>query len=92
MSPATRTNRKAEAAFVSGVLAVACGVLTLTTNSDLFLVGIVLFAFLAVVLGIVGLLQIKADPEHLRGKGLAGWGIGLPIGAFGLGFLLLPFV
>jgi hypothetical protein len=90
MPPVIQTSGNAATAFFSSLLAVACGVLTVTTNSDLFLIGIVLFAFLAVVLGIVGLVEIKCDPEHLRGKGLAGWGIGLTVGAFGLGFLLLP--
>ena len=89
MRSAIRTSRTA-AAFLSGLLSVTCGVLTLTSGSDLFLVGVVFLAVSALVLGILGRRKVKQSPDCLRGNTLAGWGIGLPVGSVILGFLLLP--
>jgi hypothetical protein len=92
MSPAIRTSRTVVAAFLSGLLAFACGVLAVASESDVFLLGVVLFAVLAVVLGIFGWVRVWRAPDRLRGKALAGWCVGLPVGAVALGFLLLPAV
>ena len=90
MRPAIRTSRTAVAAFLSALLSVACGVLVLASDFDLFLAGVVLFAVLAIVLGIIAWIQVKRASDRLRGKALAGWAIGLPAGGVALGFLLVP--
>jgi hypothetical protein len=81
---------KAVAAFLAGLSSVACGLLTLASGSDLFLLGVVLFGALALGLEISSRIEIKRSPSTLRGKALAGWGMGLPAGGFALGFLVLP--
>jgi hypothetical protein len=85
-----RTSRTVAAAFLSALLSLACGVLAVVSESDGFLVGVALFAVLALVLGVLGWVRVGRAPDRLRGKALAGWGIGLPTGGVALGFLLLP--
>jgi hypothetical protein len=90
MGTTTRTSGKAVASFLAGVLSLACGVFALTTESDLFLAGIVLFLALAVGLGCWAWIEDGRSSGMLTGRSLAGWGIALPVVGCGLGFLLLP--
>lgn len=90
METAAPTSGKAVAAFLAGVTSVVCGVLTLATRSDWFLVGIILFWLLAIVLGVRSRAEIRRADDQLNGKTLAGWGMGVPAVGFALGFLLLP--
>jgi hypothetical protein len=90
MGAASRTSGQAAAALLAGLLSVACGVLALASESDLFLLGVVLCWLLALVLGVWSWVAIGRASGRLRGKTLAGWGMGAPLVGFGLGFLLLP--
>src|SRR5690242_8520247 len=90
MVNSSRISIAAASAFLSGILAVVCGILVLGTQSDGFLLGIVGFSLLALVLGTWGLIRIRWARGALRGKAFAGWGMGIPVCGFGLGFLLLP--
>jgi hypothetical protein len=76
--------------FIAGLLTVGCAVLALGSASDLFLIGVVAFTVLTVVLGIYSWQKISSAAGRLRGKRLSGWGMGMPVCGFGLGFLLLP--
>jgi len=86
----TRSSGKAVGAFFMGLLSVACGFLALVSESDVLLLGVVLFWVLALVLGICGLREIKRSVGGLCGKGFAAWGIGIAPTGLVLGFLLLP--
>jgi len=90
MGTPSRTSRKAVAAFVSGLLSVACGLLAVLSEHDLFLGGIVLFVVAALLLGWRGIVEVGRAPATLTGKGLAAWGMALPPAGLALGFLLLP--
>jgi len=90
MATAIPTSGKAVAAFLAGLLSVACGLLALSSRSDLFLAGVPLFWLLALVLGILSRGEIRRAAGRLDGKSLAGWGMGIPTVGFTLGFLLLP--
>ncbi len=90
MGTAPITSVKAVLALVLGLLSLACGILVFVSGTDLFLLGVAGFWLAALVLGIRSLLQIKRAPDRLRGKALAGWGIGVSSGGIALGFLLLP--
>jgi hypothetical protein len=90
MSAAARANGKAVAAFLAGWLSLACGLLALRPASDPFLLGVVLFWALALLLGLRSRAEIKRARGRLRGRALAGWGMGLPAGGLVLGGLLLP--
>jgi hypothetical protein len=90
MRPAIRTSLAAAAAFLSGLLSVACAVLAFLAQTDLFLAGVALFAVLAIVLGIVGWIQVGRAPDLFRGNALAAWAITLCVAGVALGFLLLP--
>ena len=92
MDTTTGTSSKAMAGFLAGVLSLACGVLVLITQSDWFLVGIVVFLALAVVLGWRAWVEDGPSSGILTGRSLAGWGMALPIAGCGLGFILLPAV
>jgi hypothetical protein len=89
-APHPRTSGKAVLGLVSGLLSFACGFLALTSGLDPFLLGVVLFGGSALVLGFRGWAEIKRAPDRLRGKGVAGWGLGVATAGFVLGFLLLP--
>jgi hypothetical protein len=90
MDGATRTSGKAVAAFLAAELSVVCGVMVLVSTSDLFLLGIVLFAVLAFLLGVWSWVEILRASHPLGGKGLAGLGMTIPLVGLILGFLLLP--
>jgi uncharacterized membrane protein HdeD (DUF308 family) len=90
MDAAIRTSRAAATALVMGVLSLACGLLAVVTRFDEFLIGVVAFGVLTFVQGIRGWRAVKRSPASLRGKGLAMWGMAIPVGGFALGFLLLP--
>jgi hypothetical protein len=90
MGTPTRTSRKAVAAFVAGLSAVACGLLALLTTSDLFLAGVAASCVLAVLLGWRAWVEVGRSPGTLTGKALAGWGMAVPVAGLVLGFLLLP--
>src|SRR5260370_37616995 len=92
MTPALQTSSKAVAAFALGLSALGSGFLALVSGSDLFLLGIPAFTVLAIVFGIFGRREVNRAPDRWQGKGLAGWGMGIPMGGLGLGFLLLPAV
>ncbi len=91
MSTVTRTSGKAVSTLVLGVSSLVCGYLGLVVENDWFLVAVVVFAALAVVLGVLSRIDIKRASGGLRGKGLVTWGIGTPLCGFGLAFLILPF-
>ena len=76
--------------MLAGLLAVACGFLAVLSRSDLFLVGVAVCWLLAIVLGVRGWRAIRRAAGGLRGKTLAGWGMGVPLLGAGLGFILLP--
>jgi hypothetical protein len=89
MSAQPQTSAKARAAFVLGLLSLGSGFLALVSETDFFLLG--LFGCpLAILLGVRGWREVGRSSGRLTGKALAGWGIGLPVGGFCLGFLLLP--
>jgi lysylphosphatidylglycerol synthetase-like protein (DUF2156 family) len=90
MPASTRTSGKAVLTLVFGLSSLVCGFLALVAENDLLLVAVVLFAIAAVVLGVLSRLEIKRASGSLRGKALVGWGIGTPVGGFGLAFLILP--
>lgn len=90
METANPTSNKAAATFLAGLLAVACGVLALTSRSDLFLAGILLFWLLAILLGVRTRGEIRRADGRLEGSALALGGMCLPAVGFVLGFLLLP--
>lgn len=90
MDTAVKTSGRAVAAFALGLLSLACGFLALVRCQDLFLLVILVSLFPALVLGVGGLRQIRRAPGRLRGKSLAAWGIGLPVGSLVLGVVLLP--
>jgi hypothetical protein len=90
MNTVPRTARLPVAAFVSGVLAVLCGVLTLLTRGDLFLLGATLFLILAVALGCwAWLTSIRSSPKP-NANSLLGWGLGLAGAAMLVGILIPP--
>ncbi len=84
------TSYKSVAAFLSALLAIGCGVFSLLIQSDLFLIGILVFFVLANGLGIWGLVEVNLSDGILTGKPFAISGIALPYVGFALGFLLLP--
>jgi hypothetical protein len=88
----SQMSKGAVAAFLSGILSLSSGFLAQVTDDDFFLIGIPVFFLLALILGIKGRRAIARNPGQLRGKALAGWGMGLPVGGICLGFLLLPAV
>ena len=90
MGAASRTSLQAIASLLMGLLSIACGFLALASQSDLFLLGVVLFWLLAILFGLRSWVAVRRSSGGLRGKGLAGWGMGAPLIGFGLGFLLLP--
>ena len=90
MSPTVRTSGKAVSTLFAGLLSVACGILAVASRYDFFLVGVVVFWLLAFVLGVWSWIEIKRSSGGLRGKGLAGWGMGAPVAGFALGFFLMP--
>ncbi len=92
MTSPVQTSHKAIAAFTLGLLALGSGFLALVSSSDFFLLGVPVFAVLAIVFGIMGRREVKRAPGRLQGKALAGWGMGIPVGGCCLGFLLLPAV
>jgi hypothetical protein len=90
MNVEPRTSRLAVTAFCSGLGALVCGFLALVSDADFFLLGLATGFFLAVACAMAGLWAIRRSDGILAGKGLAKWGIGLPVGGLVLGFLLLP--
>jgi hypothetical protein len=64
----------ATASLICGVLGIAmiccCGLFTLV------------LAPLAVVLGVISIMRIRKDPEHLTGEAMAGVGVGTGVAAF----------
>ena len=90
MGTPIRTSGKAVAAFLAGLLSVACGFLAIARRSDLFLVGVVLSSGLAIVLGVRSWVEVGRNPGSLRGKAFAGWGATIPLVGLALGFLLVP--
>ena len=92
MAADVRTSPKAAAALLFGLLSLGCGLLVLLGAPDFLLLGVPLFFGLAIPTGVLGGREVKRSHGQLRGKALAGWGIGLPVGGVCLGFLLLPAV
>lgn len=90
MVTVTRTSTTAVLALIAGVASLCCGILVLASKSDSYLIGIVLSGALALVLGVYSRIKIWRSNGRLRGKGFATWGMGMPLGGFALGFLLLP--
>ena len=92
MSSGVRISTKAAAAFCFGILSLFSGFLTFLSDSDRFLIGVPVFFVLALILGILARREIKRQPGRFAGKGLAGWGMAIPVGGVCLGFFLLPAV
>lgn len=92
MAAEAPVNSKTVAAFLLGLLALACGLLVLFGAPDFLLLGVPLFWGLAVPVGLLGRREVRQSQGRLKGKALAAWGMGLPAAGACLGFLLLPFV
>jgi hypothetical protein len=90
MSQPLRISSAAACSLLFAFASIASGVLTVLTEFDFFLLGIVAFGVLAIGFGIYGIWKVRRNPSHLRGTALAGWGIGLPLAGLVLGFGLLP--
>ena len=87
-----RFSRKAILCFVCGILSLAFPAVVRDSESDLYFLSIPLFGSVALLLGVLSLREVAHSSGRLRGGGLAGWGIGLPLGVVLLYFLLQPFV
>ncbi len=90
MDTSNRVSLAAVLALVAGILAVVCGIMALASNSDWYLAGIGLWLLLSIVFGVYSWVRINRSEGRLQGKGVAFLGMGLPVGGFALGFLLLP--
>jgi len=89
MSRPPQASNKASAAFILGLLSLGSGFLAIWSGTDFILLGL-LGGPLAIIFGILGLQDVGRSSGRLTGKALAGWGIGLPIGGFCLGLVLIP--
>ncbi len=87
-----RTSRKCVAAFVLGLTAIVAGFLAVAFRSDAYLLVLLGCTVFAIALGIQGWREVGRNPHRWQGKGLAAWGVGLPVGSLWLGFILLPHV
>ena len=92
MSSGLRISTKAAAAFCFGILSLFSGFLAFLSDSDGFLIGVPVFFVLALILGILARREIKRHPGRFAGKGLAAWGMAIPVGGVCLGFFLSPAV
>jgi hypothetical protein len=90
MDTSSRVSLAAVLALIAGIFAVVFGIMALASNSDWYLAGIALSLLISFVSGIYGCVTISGSEGRLQGKGVALLGMGLPVGGFVLGFLLLP--
>jgi hypothetical protein len=90
MGPPRPVRRTAVLAFCSGVLAVTCALLALTTGPDLCAVAALVFWVASFVLGSIAWHAIDRAPNLGRGKFLAGFGMILPTVGAVLWFGFVP--
>jgi hypothetical protein len=92
METTSHTCGKAVAAFWLGVLAVDLGVASLAADLPPLLLGALAVWVPALFLAAAARLEVNRAPQHLRGKGLAGWAIALPPAGLVAALVLLPWM
>jgi len=90
MSQPLRISPVAASSLGLAFASVASGILTVLSEFDSFLLGVVAFGVMAIGFGIYGIRQVCRNPSEFRGAALAAWGIGLPLAGLFLGFVVLP--
>jgi len=90
MATAARTSFMSVLTVLAGLSSLVCGFLSLMSDSDSFLLRVVLFFALSMLCGLLSWVGINRAGGRLHGKGFAACGMGMPLGGFALGFLLLP--
>jgi len=79
MSQPLRISPVAASSLGLAFASVASGILTVLSEFDFFLLGVVAFGVMAIGFGIYGIRQVCRNPSEFRGAALAAWGIGLPL-------------